>query len=111
MRIGRVNLPSLLRSAAGRPQLQKADGYTATLPVGGRWHGLKLTAIAVSGAPDSDWSGFELSFQATFEEVRAAANAAGLAVPKSGSRVFVDELSTTIAIRREGTATVLSCFT
>ena len=115
LELGRIDLPPALRAAAARPRLERASGtvggWTAILPVTGRWHGLPLTTIGVTETADGDWHGFALTFRATPSQVRAAANLAGLALPASGRRVFADDLNTTIAIRRQGQTTVLSCFT
>src|SRR5690606_25632933 len=83
-------VPAAFRDQLGAPTLRvEGDAYRVTVPLEGTWRGLPLRALVVVERVESE-GGFYLQFDATPEQVRAAANEAGFRIPLSG-REYRDE--------------------
>jgi hypothetical protein len=105
-------VPAAVRSQFGKAQLSR-DGefYTATVPVNGTWHGLKLRAIESQQILESE-GGFAMTFEASSDQVRSVLNRLGFGLDNQIA-VYRDPdggLGISIELQQIGNSTVLTCF-
>lgn len=108
--LGRPAVPEAYRAAIGEPTLS-VDGreYRVSLPVRGDWRGLPLRAVQINGWLESE-RGLALLFDATPEQVLRAANAAGFALPDTGSVYREGEvMGMSIGVERHPDGAILYC--
>ena len=104
------SVPAAFREQVGQPELAiEGNEYRATLPLQGTWQGLPLHSVVVVQWVESE-SGFYLVFDATPEQVQAAANKAGFRIPPSGSE-YRDEgaIGVNVGVKAYDGRTALYC--
>jgi len=112
VRAGHPVVPLRYRAAFGKPHLvHQREGTEITLPLNGTWRGLPTIWLRQFAPVGGDTPSFTIRFAAPYGKVRAALNAAHLAIPASGERVNDkdDAYTITIGIHAAGRFTDFYC--
>lgn len=108
----RPDFPAGYESAFGKAEVAK-DGYTGIAKVGlsGSWQTLPLSELEVWKTPESDYEGFAITFDTTFQETIEKLNNLGFNLPSSGQREVGDELVSYVRLDSKAGKTTLTCST
>lgn len=94
----------------GEPRLaSEGTTHRVNVPVQADWHGLALIGLSRWWAQESDYAGFALHFANSPQQVIAALNAQGFALPPSGAREAGVELPIFLAVTPDGAGAKFSC--